>query len=153
MKRRAFLQHTVAAPAFAGLAACTWNEEGRGASGLPQGRYTPGRIANEYNLLLPGEREELKNSPRAVAFSGGKTTVVWGNDKKTMAVGEVIGGWQLVAILPWLNGVPTAVFEKHVTHQGDILYVTEMGEIARIPKRIGKLRPNRAHVPLLRPIT
>src|SRR5271157_3502775 len=117
MKRRAFLQHTVAAPAYAGLAACALGEEVRGASGLPTGRYTPGRIVNEYNLLLSGEREELKNSPRVVSFGGAKATVRWGNDKKTMAVGEMIGGWQLVAILPWLNGTPTAVFEKHVTHQ------------------------------------
>ena len=73
------------------------------------------------------------------SFGDGKATVRWGNEKKTMAVGEVIGGWQLVAILPWLNGVATAVFEKHVTHQGAIVYVTEMGEITRIPKRIGDL--------------
>ena len=45
-----------------------------------------------------------------------------------MAPGEVIGGWELVAMLPWMNGTPTAVFEKNVTHQGDILYVTAMGE-------------------------
>ena len=25
-----------------------------------------------------------------------------------------------MAILPWHNGMPTAVFEKHVTHQGVI---------------------------------
>ncbi len=150
MKRRAFLQHTIAAPAYAGLAACALNEDGKGASGLPTGRYTPGRIANEYSLLLPGEREELKNSPRVISFRDGKATVVWGNEKKTMASGEVIGGWQLVAILPWLNGTATAVFEKHVTHQGDILYVTEMGEIARIPKRIGRLdqiRPRPTSIP------
>ena len=62
-----------------------------------------------------------------------------GNERKTLATGESLGGWQLVAILPWLNGTPTAVFEKHVTHQGAIAYVTEMGEIASIPKRIGDL--------------
>jgi len=139
MKRRAFLQHTVASPAFAGLAACALCEEGSGVTGLPTGRYTPGRIVNEYNLLLPGEREDLKNSPRVLAFSYGKVTGRLGNERKTLAVGESLGGWQLVAILPWLNGTPTAVFEKHVTHQGAIVYLTEMGEIASIPKRIGDL--------------
>jgi hypothetical protein len=139
MKRRAFLQHTLGAPAYAGLAACALNEEGRAATGLPTGRYTPGRIANEYNLLLPGEREELKNSPRVVSFGDGEVTVRWGDAKKAMAPGEMIGGWQLVALLPWLNAVATAVFEKHVTHQGAIVYVTEMGELASIPKRIGDL--------------
>jgi hypothetical protein len=139
MKRRAFLQQTVAVPAYAGLAACALNAEASPAPALPAGRYTPGRIANEYNLLLPGEAEELKNSPRMASLSNGKVVVNWGNDKKAMAAGESIGGWELVAILPFLNGAPTAVFEKHVTHQGAIVYVTAMGEIARIPKRVGKL--------------
>src|SRR5690349_4952102 len=52
--------------------------------------------------------------------------------------------------LSWLNGTPTAVFEKHVTHQGMIAYVTPMGEIARIPKRIGdlsKIRPRPTSTP------
>src|SRR5207245_4495038 len=63
---------------------------------------------------------------------------------------ESLGGWQLVAILSWLNGTPTAVFEKHVTHQGAIAYVTQMGEIAHIPKRIGdlsKIRPRPSDTP------
>ncbi len=139
MKRRAFLQQTVAAPAYAGLAAYALNAEAIPAADLPAGRYTPGRIVNEYNLLVPGEADELKNSPRLHSFSGGKAEVLWGNEKKSMAPGEVIGGWELVAIVPWMNGTPTAVFEKNVTHQGVILYVTAMGEIARIPKRLGKL--------------
>ncbi len=91
MRRRAFLQHTVAAPAYAGLAACAL-EEGKGTSSLPAGRYTPGRIVNAYNLLLPGEREELKNSPCVMSFGDGKASVTWGNERKTLATGEVIGG-------------------------------------------------------------
>ena len=139
MKRRAFLQQTVAAPAYAGLAAYALKAEASPAGDLPVGRYSPGRIVNEYNLLLPGEAEELKNSPHVHSFSGGKAEVLWGDEKKSMAPGEVIGGWELVAMIPWMNGTPTAVFEKNVTHQGVILYVTGMGEIARIPKRLGKL--------------
>lgn len=81
MKRRTFLQHAVAAPAYAGLAACALNEEGRGASGLPTGRYTPGRIVNEYNLLLLGEREELKNLGRLHPELGrGRSIEVVGGD-------------------------------------------------------------------------
>jgi hypothetical protein len=150
MKRRTFLQNTVVAPTCAGLAAYVLNEKAPAASGLPRGPYTPGRIDNEYNLLLPGEREALKDSPRAVSFVGGKVAVKLGSEKKTMGVGEVIKGWQLVAILPWLNGISTAVFEKHVTHQGAIVYVTEVGEIARIPKRIGdlsRIRPRPTNTP------
>jgi hypothetical protein len=56
-----------------------------------------------------------------------------------MRVGEELDGWRLVALVPRLNGTPTAVFEKHVTHRGVIVYVTESGELARIPKAIGDL--------------
>ena len=56
-----------------------------------------------------------------------------------MRPGESVDGWELVAILGWLNGAPTAVFEKHVTHQGALAYVTEQGVIALIPKRVGDL--------------
>jgi hypothetical protein len=139
MKRRAFLKRAAAAPALAALAPHSLNSAASGAASLPPGRYTPGRIVNEYNLLLPGEREALRNSPRVLSISGGKVAAHLGNEHKTLALGESLGGWQLVAILPWLNGAPTAVFEKHVTHQGAIAYVTEMGEIASIPKRIGDL--------------
>ncbi len=69
---------------------------------------------------------------------------------KTLKVGESVNGWQLVAVLPWLNGVATAVFEKHATHQGAISYVTEQGEIAHIPKRVGdlsKIRPRPVNPP------
>jgi hypothetical protein len=150
MKRRAFLQRAAAAPALAALAPGTLKAAATSADSLPTGRYSPGRIANEYNLFLPGEREALKNSPRVLSFSGGKVAGQLGNEQKTLAPGEAIGGWQLVAILPRLNGNPTAVFEKHVTHQGAIAYVTEMGEIARIPKRIGdlsRIRPRPTNTP------
>jgi len=150
MKRRAFLQHAVAAPVYASVTTSALNDQAKGADELPAGRYTPGRIVNEYNLLLPGEREQLRNSPRVIAFSAGKATATWDKEKKTIGAGETIGGWQLVAIIPWLNGVPTAVFEKHLTHQGAIAYVTEMGEIAGIPKRIGdlsRIRPRPINTP------
>ena len=139
MKRRAFLQRAAAGPALAALAPHTLKAAATSAASLPTGRYAPGRIVNEYNLLLPGEREQLKNSPRVLTFSAGKVAARLGSERKTLAPGESLGGWQLVAILPRLNGTPTAVFEKHVTHQGAIVYVTEMGEIASIPKRIGDL--------------
>ena len=44
-----------------------------------------------------------------------------------------------MAILPWHNGMPTAVFEKHVTHQGALVFVNAERELARIPKQIGDL--------------
>jgi len=117
---------------------------------LPPGGYKPGRIPNEYSLYLPGEREALQNSPSVVAIEDRVVAARLGSETKKLKAGESLDGWQLVAVLPWLNGVPTAVFEKHVTHQGAIAYVTEMGEIARLPKRIGdlsKIRPRPTSTP------
>jgi hypothetical protein len=106
MKRRAFLQRAAAAPALAALAPHTLQAANGSAPSLPAGRYTPGRIVNEYNLLLPGEREELKNSPRVLSIAAGKVVASLGSERKTLAPGETIRGWQLLAILPWLNGTP-----------------------------------------------
>ncbi len=110
----------------------------------PSGNYSPGHIPNEFSLILPGEREALRHSPNVKTIQNSIVAVQLSGESKTLRVGESISGWQLVAILPWLNGVSTAVFEKHVTHQGAIAYATEMGEIANIPKRVGdlsKIRP------------
>lgn len=157
MKRRSFLKRAVAVPAI-GAAASVSGQALPQASGsnnavsLKQGSYSPGRIPNEYSLYLPGEREALAHSPRVVSISGDTVNAILSGQAESMAlkVGDAIGGWQLVAILGWLNGTATAVFEKHVTHQGAIAYVTEMGEIAHIPKRIGdlsKIRPRPTNNP------
>jgi hypothetical protein len=125
-------RHSVSAPAK------------RDAQTAPEGKYRPGRITNEYNLFLPGEKEVLQSAPKVMAIDGATVKAQDRGQSQTLTVGESINGWQLVAILPWLNGVPTAVFEKHVTHQGAISYATEQGEIAHIPKRVGdlsKIRP------------
>ncbi len=117
---------------------------------LPKGRYRPGRILNEYSLFLPGEREALQQAPRVAAIRGNIGSARLASEAKDLRLGESLAGWQLVAILPWLNGVATAVFEKHVTHQGAIVYVTEDGEIARVPKRLGdlsKIRPRPTDTP------
>ena len=149
MRRRLFLKHAAIAPAI-GLALNSSAETGRQASSgqkttvnLPsaseRGRYHPGRIPNEYSLFLPGEREALKNSPRVLQIEPGLVKARVGSAEKNLKPGDAIEGWRLVTVLPWLNGTATAVFEKHVTHQGAIAYVTEAGEIANIPKRIGDL--------------
>jgi hypothetical protein len=119
-------------------------------SALPKGKYHPGRIPNEYSLFLDGEREALAKAPSVTAFGDGAVKASLGAESRTLKVGESLAGWQLVAILAWLNGTPTAVFEKHATHQGAIAYVTEAGEIAHIPKRIGelsKIRPRPTDTP------
>ncbi len=155
MKRRSFLKRAAFVPAL-GAAASLAGKSSQEASakqktsGVPRGSYSPGRIPNEFNLFLSGEREALKNSPRINLIENGTISAHSGAESKSLKVGESIGGWQLVAILPWLNGVPTVVFEKHVTHQGAIAYVTAMGEIANVPKRIGdlsKIRPRPVDTP------
>src|SRR5208282_203531 len=125
MKRRVFLKRVGTIPIL-GAAATAVRETGQSATQAghartagERGRYHPGRIPNEYNLFLPGEREALKDSPRIVEMGAGSVTCEGG---KRLKVGESIDGWRLLAILPWLNGEATAVFEKHVTHQGAIAY-------------------------------
>ncbi len=150
MKRRTFLKHAATIPALGATLGGVSDAKPRVEEKLPRGRYKPGRIENEYSLFLPGEREALATSPRVTAFGNATVTARLGPETKTLRTGDSLGGWQLVAILPWLNGAATAVFEKHVTHQGAIVYVTEMGEIARLPKRIGdlsKIRPRPTSTP------
>ncbi len=159
MKRRCFLKRVAAQTVGAAALTSQGHSQDRtaatvGPNGVrprpSQGRYTPGRIPNEYNLFLPGEREALQDSPRVASLQEGAVTARLGAEAKTLRIGDSIGGWQLAAVLPWENGTPTAVFEKHVTHQGAIAYISEMGEIAHIPKRIGelsKIRPRPTNAP------
>lgn len=173
MKRRKFLKTLAGAPVAAGMARSadpradgsaalpgrSQRAEGpdskaadpaHAGSALPKKPYRPGRIPNEYSLYLPGEREALADSPRVVRFEGRAVVAMHQSETKRLEVGESLHGWRLVANLSWLNGTPTAVFEKHATHQGAIAYVTADGEIAHIPKRIGglsKIRPRPTDTP------
>ncbi len=143
--RRSFLRGAALLPALGKLRG--WPRWAARPPRLPRGSYRPGRIANEYSLFLPGEREALAAAPRVEGFESGGVRLQGG---QRLAAGGISDGWQLVAILNWLNGTPTAVFEKHVTHQGAIVYITRAGEIARIPKQIGHLasiRPRPIHDP------
>ncbi len=160
MKRRAFLKRTVAVPALgvaARLSGAPAPEAPRKKSSPPSekdatkaGGYSPRRIPNEYTLFLPGEREALRDSPRVDFFQDDAVKARHGQETRLMKVGDTIAGWQLMAIVPWLNGIATAVFEKHVTHRGAIVYVTTQGEIAHIPKLVGelsKIRPRPINAP------
>lgn len=111
--------------------------------------YSPGRISNEYDLFLPGEKDALAESVSIGQIGGHRLETRLGSQTKTLQSGEEIGGWKLLTIVS-MNGTATAVFEKHVTHNGAIIYVTESeGVIARIPKGIGDLshiRPRAVNV-------
>jgi hypothetical protein len=156
MRRRLFLKHAAALPAaaaaarLAGQPALRVEERSSERPALPRGHYSPGRIANEYSLFLPGEREALAQAPRVTKIVDSGVTAWLGRESRSLNTGDSIDGWRLVAVLGWLNGAATALFEKHVTHQGAIVYVTEEGEIARIPKRVGdlsKIRPRPTNTP------
>jgi hypothetical protein len=92
VKRRLFLKHGVIAPAL-GLVNSWPAKSGIPVSGgaktitsLPSdsegGRYHPGRIQNEYSLFLPGEREALRNSPRASQDQAGLVKAGLGSDRR-----------------------------------------------------------------------
>jgi hypothetical protein len=57
---------------------------------LPKGRYRPGRIANPYNLFLPGEKEALPASPSVAAFQGDSVTARLGANSKALKVGDAM---------------------------------------------------------------
>jgi hypothetical protein len=112
--------------------------ESHGESGFP------GRIPNEYSLLMPGEKEALLAPPVISGIQHLTLTATIGKNQAVLRPGEALDGWRLITMAE-MNGVATAIFEKHVTHRGAIAYVTErQGVIARIPKYIGslsKIRP------------
>ncbi|HXH48333.1 MAG TPA: hypothetical protein VNM47_03085 [Terriglobia bacterium] len=155
MKRRSFLKYLTALTPIMGaekLAARHRASASTTHAGqpMPEGKYLPGRITNEYTMFLPGEKEALQSVPTVLAIEEATVRAQHEGQARTLKVTEALGGWQLVAVLPWLNGVPTAVFEKHVTHQGAIAYVTEEREIAHVPKRVGdlsKIRPRPVNPP------
>ncbi len=102
--------------------------------------YAPGRIPNEYSLLRPGEAEALARVPAVGGFTAnGVTAAANGRGARMLQMGESIDGWRLVAVIPELDGAPTAVFEKRMSHRGAIVYVTGRGEVARIPTGVGDL--------------
>src|SRR5450631_4041511 len=108
------------------------------------GSYAAGRIPNEYSLFLAGEKEALRQAPSVSAIAEGGLVAKLGSHSSRMRAGDLLEGWRLLTIVG-MNGVETAVFEKHVTHRGAIVYVTQgEGLIAYIPKQIGdlsKIRP------------
>lgn len=112
--------------------------------------HAPSRIENEYSLLLPGEAEILKHPPKVRSFGSDGVTVESNGHELQIAVGGLANGWMLLAAFE-LNGVQTAVFERHVTHRGALAYVTERGgTIALIPKGVGhlnRIRPRSTNTP------
>jgi hypothetical protein len=147
LRRRTLLKYITAVPELAlpaqpGISGIYQASQKKPDGKAPASEKTnepPARIQNEYTLFLPGEREGLKNSPRVESFGDELVTAHVDSESRSLRTGDSIAGWRMVAIVPWLNGIATAVFEKHVTYQGALVYVTTQGEIARIPKRVGDL--------------
>src|SRR5579864_163360 len=97
MKRRSFLRQTVAIPALSATARMGRSQATEASTPaavstheLPRGRYQPGRVPNEYSLLLPGERDALKNPPRVIRIEGRVVTARWGEEERSVRVGESI---------------------------------------------------------------
>ena len=135
MERRDFLKLLSAA----GVAGTLSSAEELFAVPHPSGGYRPGRIVNEYTAFLPGEKATLREPPTVSVIDGKSAMASRGGASQRVEHGENIAGWTLLTTLE-MNGVMTAVFEKHATHRGVIAYVTERGgTIALIPKQVGDL--------------
>lgn len=152
IERRDFLKLLAAA----GVGSATYPAFGFGIGEASEPRnaaYAPGRILNEYSLYLPGEEAALRAVPSVSGFGHDSLTAKAGAQTETLQQGAAIDGWRLLTIAN-INGVDTAVFEKHVTHRGAIAYVTERGGmIAWIPKHIGSLthvRPRPTDTPKIK---
>lgn len=149
MERRSFLKLLGVAGASSALevTALSWRARETVAA---KGSYSAARIVNEYSAFLPGEREALSQSPTIVEASSLGVRLRGGAAGHWIPLGEAIDGWRLVTVVH-MNGIATAVFEKHVTHRGAIAYVTaDRGTIALIPKGIGdlaKIRPREIAAP------
>lgn len=159
MKRRSFIKGVAAGvssvamlrvPAFGDKS----GQKSSSRPSAPADTSTPGTslptILNEYTAFLPGEAETLaaKISVHRIEVEYQEVEASASGESKKLKVGDAVGGWRLLAILPWHNGTPTAVFEKHVTHQGAMVFVTTERELARIPKQIGdlsKIKPRPVH--------
>lgn len=150
MKRRSFIQAMAGAfPAKVLSRAISAQESS--VVNIPASNYQPGRIVNEYTALLPGEKEVLDEAIEVREINSELHTAdVVLSEQRTLAVGQSVHGWKLLAILPWHNGAPTAVFEKHVAHRGALTFFSVEGEVARIPKYVGdltKIRPRKTDSP------
>ncbi len=144
MKRRSFLALLASASASTALDPIVFGRDVR------RGSYRAARILNEYSAFLPGEREALAKAPTISEASSTGARLSGSATGRVLPVGEAVDGWRLVAIAD-MNGTPTAVFERHVTHRGAIAYVTvDRGTIALIPKGVGdlsKIRPREIAAP------
>src|SRR3954451_12947880 len=147
LKRRTFLK----AASLAGLAPAAHAAQNTRTTEPQTARgKRPGRIPNEYSLRTPEEEAALRDAPAVSQFGTGSVRAAFGREGNTIKVGEQVNGWSLLSVAD-INGTAAAVFEKHVTHQGAIVYLTESeGVIARIPKGIGDLsaiRPRPVNTP------
>jgi hypothetical protein len=107
------------------------------------------KIVNEYIAYLPGEQAALASVPKVVALSGATAQFLIAGRNVSMNVGDIVNGWHLL-VTATIDGKPTAVFEKHATHRGVIVFASEAGTIAVIPKWIGDLaniRPRQIAAP------
>ncbi len=148
MQRRAFLRllaTTGAASSLTGIDLGASQEHS-----MTRATYAPARIVNEYSSFLPGERESLAHPPALLDVASSGVQFAVKNGSRDLPVGGTIDGWRLLAVVA-MNGIPTAIFEKHVTHRGAIAYVTaDRGTIALIPKAIGdlaRIRPREIAAP------
>ncbi len=109
------------------------------AATFQNGKFPPGRIPNYYSLLLPGEEKSLTSLPQVVNITDSDVVVTISGFGRNIKPGTTVDGWHYITNVN-RSGLILAVFEKHVTYQGKIVYLDRQGnQIAAIPKGVGKL--------------
>lgn len=123
--RRHFIELVVALGLSNTLKAASRSDDlGSNLASLASGRYRPGRIPNEYSLFPPEEKAALEIPPAVKAVANGALIAQVAGHSMTMRPGEQLEGWRLLGVFT-IEETPTAIFEKHVSHRGLLVYVTE----------------------------
>src|SRR5690242_14700243 len=111
MKRRSFVKAVAATvPGIPVFRLPVFGQNPEASTG--HRKYTPGNIVNEYTAFLPGEQQALSQKIEVTRILMQYQTVEASveGEQRTLKAGESIQGWKLLALLPWHNGTPTAVF-------------------------------------------
>lgn len=81
-------------------------------------------VPNEYSLRLAGEEDLMQRVPDVMKITDKTVTVQINDVLQTIQSNGTVDGWHLVAVID-IRDEPVAVFERHVTHGGMIVFISQ----------------------------